>query len=364
MCLDRDAALALEVHRVQHLVDGLLRVHGAGEGQEPVGQRRLAVVDVRDDREVTDAGQRHQLSVAGLRGSRVPSGDDGAGLDGDRPDPSPRARPPGPPRPRSADQHRRTAPSPTVTRSQSTERADSWPRADAAPRTEHRARTDERAGGHLHATAHYRGRLDARAGVDAGTVAEPAAARAVAGGIQRAATLPSSRSSCAARYAAGLPMSRQYGSAPAEARRPVGHERGEQLALDRHRTVARNAREERRRRSRRSRALIVSVVRSSSAGGFSRNASMRPSSAHSTRPNARGSGTRMSKIVIRGSALVVEAAHGAKVRVGEHVAVEDEHRPAREVDGVAHAAARAPRLVLDRVAQVRAEESIRPRAPA
>ena len=52
--LDRDPALALEVHRVEHLVDGLPRVHRPGQLEEPVGERGFPVVDVRDDREVAD----------------------------------------------------------------------------------------------------------------------------------------------------------------------------------------------------------------------------------------------------------------------------------------------------------------------
>ena len=52
--LDRDPALALEVHRVEHLGAHFLRVDGAGDLEDAVGQRRLAVVDVGDDREVAD----------------------------------------------------------------------------------------------------------------------------------------------------------------------------------------------------------------------------------------------------------------------------------------------------------------------
>ncbi len=52
--LDRDPALALELHRVEQLRDVLARVDSAGELEDPVGERRLAVVDVGDDREVAD----------------------------------------------------------------------------------------------------------------------------------------------------------------------------------------------------------------------------------------------------------------------------------------------------------------------
>ena len=52
--LDRDAALALEVHRVEHLRPHLQRIHGVGQLEDAVGERRLAVVDVGDDREVAN----------------------------------------------------------------------------------------------------------------------------------------------------------------------------------------------------------------------------------------------------------------------------------------------------------------------
>ena len=51
--VDRDAALALEVFRVHHALGGrVLRRQRAGLAQQAVEQRRLAVIDVRDDREV------------------------------------------------------------------------------------------------------------------------------------------------------------------------------------------------------------------------------------------------------------------------------------------------------------------------
>ena len=54
--LDRDPALALEVHRVEHLGAHRARVDRVGQLEDAVGQRRLAVVDVGDDREVADVG--------------------------------------------------------------------------------------------------------------------------------------------------------------------------------------------------------------------------------------------------------------------------------------------------------------------
>ncbi len=61
--LDGDAALALDVHLVEVLRAHLPRVDDAGELQHPVGQRRLAVVDVGDDAEVAD-----DRRVSGTRG--------------------------------------------------------------------------------------------------------------------------------------------------------------------------------------------------------------------------------------------------------------------------------------------------------
>ena len=60
MRLDRDAALTLQIHGVEDLRLHFARLERAGELEEPVCQRRLAVVDVRDDREIPDEGGVHQ----------------------------------------------------------------------------------------------------------------------------------------------------------------------------------------------------------------------------------------------------------------------------------------------------------------
>ena len=52
--LDGDAALALDIHGIEHLLDHLALGQAPGELDQPVGQRRLAVVDMGDDREVAD----------------------------------------------------------------------------------------------------------------------------------------------------------------------------------------------------------------------------------------------------------------------------------------------------------------------
>ena len=53
--LDGDAALALEVHRVEVLGSHVARVDRARQLQEAVGERRLPVIDVGDDAEAANA---------------------------------------------------------------------------------------------------------------------------------------------------------------------------------------------------------------------------------------------------------------------------------------------------------------------
>jgi len=54
--LDGDAPLLLDVHRVEHLLGEVALLHRVGELENPVGDGRLAVVDVGHDREVADMG--------------------------------------------------------------------------------------------------------------------------------------------------------------------------------------------------------------------------------------------------------------------------------------------------------------------
>ena len=67
--LDGDAALALQVHGVQHLRLHLARGERAGQLQQPVGERGLAVVDMRDDREIADVVGVHECGGGPLRES-------------------------------------------------------------------------------------------------------------------------------------------------------------------------------------------------------------------------------------------------------------------------------------------------------
>ena len=55
--LDGDAALALELHRIEDLVDHLAVGNSTAELDQTVGQCRLAVVDMGDDGEVADVGR-------------------------------------------------------------------------------------------------------------------------------------------------------------------------------------------------------------------------------------------------------------------------------------------------------------------
>ena len=79
--LDRDAALALEVHRVEHLRFHLAVGQPAAALDEAVGERRLAVIDVRDDREVADVqhGKSQRAPACGALSTRGRRGDGRAG---------------------------------------------------------------------------------------------------------------------------------------------------------------------------------------------------------------------------------------------------------------------------------------------
>ena len=80
LALDRDAALALDVHPVEVLRARRALVDDAGELEHAVGQRRLAVVDVRDDAEVADdrrvgrARLRRVLEAHGLLSAATSAG--------------------------------------------------------------------------------------------------------------------------------------------------------------------------------------------------------------------------------------------------------------------------------------------------
>jgi hypothetical protein len=57
--LDRDATLALQVHRVEELLPHLTLLDRARGLDQPVGQSGFPMVDVGDDAEVANFGLRH-----------------------------------------------------------------------------------------------------------------------------------------------------------------------------------------------------------------------------------------------------------------------------------------------------------------
>ena len=60
MGFDGDSALALEIHRVEHLRLHLACLQGPGRLEKAIGQRRLAVIDVRDDGKIANALRIHE----------------------------------------------------------------------------------------------------------------------------------------------------------------------------------------------------------------------------------------------------------------------------------------------------------------
>ena len=66
--LDGDAALALQVHRIEHLRHHLALAERARDFEQTIGQRRLAVVDVRNDAEISDSLGIHAYLLLYERG--------------------------------------------------------------------------------------------------------------------------------------------------------------------------------------------------------------------------------------------------------------------------------------------------------
>src|SRR5205085_7285238 len=67
LSLDRDAPLALELHRVEQLGTHVAGRDGVRDLENPVGKRRLPMVDVGDDREVADLALVHVRPGDGTR---------------------------------------------------------------------------------------------------------------------------------------------------------------------------------------------------------------------------------------------------------------------------------------------------------
>ena len=71
LCEDRDAALALLVVRIEHSIDEVLvGTEDAGGAQHRVDQGRLAVVDVRDERDGAKGFVHCNRGVSGVAVSR------------------------------------------------------------------------------------------------------------------------------------------------------------------------------------------------------------------------------------------------------------------------------------------------------
>src|SRR6202011_3081812 len=64
--LDGDAALALDIHGIEHLFLHLARLQAPGGLNQTVGQRRLAMVDMRNNGEVADVGNRDGCHGRGI----------------------------------------------------------------------------------------------------------------------------------------------------------------------------------------------------------------------------------------------------------------------------------------------------------
>ena len=60
VCFDRDAALPLQVHRIEHLRLHLARRERTGQLEQAIGQSGLAMIDMGDDGEVADVGCVHR----------------------------------------------------------------------------------------------------------------------------------------------------------------------------------------------------------------------------------------------------------------------------------------------------------------
>jgi hypothetical protein len=65
--LDRDPALALDVHTIEVLLGLVARGEQAGRLHEAIGEGALAVVDVGDDAEASDRAHWRRLSPGFIR---------------------------------------------------------------------------------------------------------------------------------------------------------------------------------------------------------------------------------------------------------------------------------------------------------
>ena len=54
LCFDRDASFPFDIHRVEYLFTHVSRRDRAGSLNQSVGERRLAVIDMSNDRKIAD----------------------------------------------------------------------------------------------------------------------------------------------------------------------------------------------------------------------------------------------------------------------------------------------------------------------
>ena len=71
MRLDRDPALAFQVHRIEQLILLLALMDRAGALEQSIRQRRLAVIDVRDDAEIARELDAHESATMRVQRSAV-----------------------------------------------------------------------------------------------------------------------------------------------------------------------------------------------------------------------------------------------------------------------------------------------------
>ena len=62
MGLDGDAALALQIHGIEHLRLHFAGADRAGQLQQAVGERGFTMINVRDDGKIADVGAVHARS--------------------------------------------------------------------------------------------------------------------------------------------------------------------------------------------------------------------------------------------------------------------------------------------------------------
>ncbi len=65
--LDGDAALALDIHRIEHLRTHLALAEGAANFDQTVGEGRFAVINMGDDGKVADAREIRHAAACSIR---------------------------------------------------------------------------------------------------------------------------------------------------------------------------------------------------------------------------------------------------------------------------------------------------------